>query len=124
MLLLQSNNIPEETIKSLAYLTQFAYHTNFFIYQGHDGRTLIHRDVISFDGRNFKCHDSAYETYIGTNLLPCVGIIIPDESLNSDLYAIRKESNQDILEDTKMMTIYLTYNMSGCERVVKYKTMR
>ncbi len=102
MLLLQSNNIPEETINALEYLTQFASHTNFFIYQGHDGRTMMHRDVIAYDGHKFKYHESTYETYIGTNLFPCPGVIIPHEILNTPPYKIIN----DLIEDTKMMTLY------------------
>lgn len=101
-ILLESNNIPEETIKSLEYLTQFASKTNFFIYQGHDGRTMMHRDVIAYDGHKFKCHELTYETYIGNNLLPCPGIIIPNEILNTPPHKIIN----DLLEDTKMMTLY------------------
>lgn len=102
MLLLESNNIPEETINALAYLTQFASKTNFFIYQGHDGRTMMHRDVRSYDGHTFKCHELTYETYIGNNLLPCPGIIITHQIL--DVYPY--EISETLMEDTKMMTLY------------------
>jgi len=108
MILLQNNAISADVIKEIFYLVQLSNKTDFFIFQGKDRRTLMHRDVIAWDGDQFSYYDSAFEIYLGTDLLPSMGIIIPDKSLGTVLYKIRKLSGIDILEDIKMMTEYTT----------------
>lgn len=106
MILLQNSAIQDDKIKEMSYLVQLSNKADFFIFQGKDRRTLMHRDVITWDGNTFKYHNTTFETYLGTDLLPCIGIIIPDTALKTELYKIRKSSGLDILEGTKMMTEY------------------
>jgi hypothetical protein len=106
MIFLQTNNLINQDLKSIEYLTILSEKSDFFVYQGTDGRTLIHNHVLGFNGHKFKFHDITYETYLGSCLLPCTGIIIPPYFLSSKLYECDKLFGNDILEDIKMMTDY------------------
>lgn len=106
MIFLQTNNIINQDLKRIEYLTILSEKSDFFVYQGTDGRTLIHKHVLGFNGHKFKFRDITYETYLGSCLLPCTGIIIPPHFLTSKLYECDKLFGNDILEDIKMMTDY------------------
>ena len=106
MIFLQTNNLINQDLKRIEYLTILSEKSDFFVYQGTDGRTLIHKHVLGFNGYKFKFNDIAYETYLGSCLLPCTGIIIPPYFPSSKFYESDKLFGNDILEDIKMMTDY------------------
>ena len=106
MIFLQTNNLINQDLKSIEYLTVLSEKSDFFVYQGTDGRTLIHKHVLGFNGYKFKFHDITSETYLGSYLLLCTGVIIPPCFSSSKLYESDKLFGHDILEDIKMMTDY------------------
>lgn len=73
---------------------------NMVIYQGGDGRTMMHRDVFLYDkkSRAFLCGDLTYSTYLNANVMCGEAIVLPDEFLGSHLYKVRKLNGQDLVQ--------------------------
>lgn len=106
MVFLQNNNLTYIDLKKIEYLSILSEKSDFFVCQGTNGRTLIHKHVVGFDGNKFLFHDLTYDTYLGNDLLPCVGIIIPNNYISSKWYNIGKKNGIDLLNDLNMMTDY------------------
>lgn len=74
------------------YLLDFSKNLGFFIYQGKDGRTLMHRDVVSYKDGVFGVHDLTYETFLGQRLFSSEAVIIPPSEVKGRLFDLSKES--------------------------------
>lgn len=83
--------MPQSRVDDIRYLHEFSNKLGKTIYQGKDLRTMMHNDIIGFDGTKFIEHELTYGAYLGNYILPCIGIIIPDIELKGRVYEAHKQ---------------------------------